>query len=166
MSAQTIDTPRTLALGDLGYSTLPEGLTGPETHAYRVGFDRAARRYSKANGGPGVVHDGRTPVRPGGLDQGMRVGAGESGGTTAPHRPTLYPHRDVQGVHAMSAQTETGQLDNDRPPKKKGATTVRHVRIPDATWVDAARNAERDGMTISELVRDLLRDYNAGRRMS
>lgn len=43
-------------------------------------------------------------------------------------------------------------------------TKIRHVRVPDAVWLEAARNAEAEGMRISELVRDLLRDYNAGKR--
>lgn len=47
-----------------------------------------------------------------------------------------------------------------------GRTKIRHVRVPDVIWVDAARQAQTEGMTISELVRDLLRDYNAGKRMS
>lgn len=43
-------------------------------------------------------------------------------------------------------------------------TKIRHVRIPDQIWNPAAVKArEEDGITISELVRDLLRDYNGGR---
>lgn len=43
-------------------------------------------------------------------------------------------------------------------------TRVRHVRVPDAIWLEAAANANAEGLTISELVRMLLREYNQQRQ--
>lgn len=43
-----------------------------------------------------------------------------------------------------------------------GHTKIRHVRIPDNIWIAAAQRAENDGMTISEVTRELLRDYANG----
>lgn len=40
---------------------------------------------------------------------------------------------------------------------------IRHVRVQDDVWIEAAQNAEKEGLTISELVRDLLKDYNRAR---
>lgn len=52
-------------------------------------------------------------------------------------------------------------------PETTGPTKVRHVRVADPIWDAAFANAQADGYTgISELVRDLLRDYNAGKRMA
>lgn len=44
-----------------------------------------------------------------------------------------------------------------------GETKVRHVRIADPIWTGAAQKAQEEGVTISEVVRSLLRDYTAGR---
>ena len=52
------------------------------------------------------------------------------------------------------------------PAPTGGHTPARHIRFPDSEWDAGTRNAERDGYTgISELLRTLLRDYNAGKRM-
>jgi hypothetical protein len=43
---------------------------------------------------------------------------------------------------------------------------ARHVKCPDSVWTAAGEQAKHDGYSgISELIRDLLRDYNAGKRM-
>ena len=54
----------TLTLGDLGYETLPDGLRLEEIHAYRRGWDAAARTYLRKHGGPAVVHsdDDKAPA--------------------------------------------------------------------------------------------------------
>lgn len=47
--------------------------------------------------------------------------------------------------------------------KTNGAETrIRHIRIPESPWVDAAKKANESGMTISEAVRALLRGYVRG----
>lgn len=62
MTAQTTETRAELAPGDMGYATLPTGLTTAETIAYHKGFTRADRAFVKSTGGPGVVHDGDAPA--------------------------------------------------------------------------------------------------------
>lgn len=62
MTAQQVDYVPAPVLGDMGYSTMPEDLTPAERHAYHKGFDRGDRAHMKANGGPGMVHDGDAPA--------------------------------------------------------------------------------------------------------
>lgn len=47
-------------LGDLTYTTIPAGLCREALHAYHVGFNRAAKRFSKLNPAPAVMHDDDT----------------------------------------------------------------------------------------------------------
>jgi hypothetical protein len=69
--------------------------------------------------------------------------------------------------------TATAKKSTRKPAAKpapaapaSGHTPARHVRFPDSEWEAGNENAKRDGFTgISELLRQLLRDYNAGKRM-
>lgn len=55
----------------------------------------------------------------------------------------------------MSTDTEQTR------PTKTGQKTIRHVRTGDE-WVAASERAEREGETISAVVRALLRKYARG----
>lgn len=46
--------------------------------------------------------------------------------------------------------------------EKTAGTRIRHVRVPDSTWIPAAQKAEAEGVRISEVVRALLRGYERG----
>lgn len=43
-----------------------------------------------------------------------------------------------------------------------GPTKVRQVRVPQQLWADSCAHAAEEGLTISEVVRVLLRGYVAG----
>lgn len=45
---------------------------------------------------------------------------------------------------------------------RRAESPARHIRIGDEVWLSAVRKAESEGMSISELVRALLRAYNRG----
>lgn len=47
--------------------------------------------------------------------------------------------------------------------KPTGATKVRHFRVPDRIFNPAAERAAREGATLSDIVRERLRDYAEGR---
>lgn len=57
----------------------------------------------------------------------------------------------------MTTRQQTQQ--QTRPDARK----IRHVRMSEREWTEAAAKANADGYTISEVVRLLLRDYVAGR---
>ncbi|WP_158566811.1 hypothetical protein [Actinomadura craniellae] len=42
-----------------------------------------------------------------------------------------------------------------------GETKIRGVRVPDAVWEEAKRKAAEEGKTVSDVVNELLRKYNA-----
>lgn len=46
--------------------------------------------------------------------------------------------------------------------KPSGQSPIRHVRVPDAPWEAAKERAAREGLNISAVVRDLVRDYANG----
>lgn len=54
------------------------------------------------------------------------------------------------------------QTNPSQNASKGGSTKIRHVRVPDRIWIAAAERAENEGAKISEVVRDLLRDYANG----
>lgn len=47
----------------------------------------------------------------------------------------------------------------------KGASPVKQFRCPDQLWLEAGERAHGGGMSLSEVLRDLLRDYVAGKTM-
>lgn len=53
------------------------------------------------------------------------------------------------------------RLSPDYKPRSEPsrAKKIRHIRMSDDLWVAAATKADAEGLTISELVRDLLREY-------
>lgn len=72
--------------------------------------------------------------------------------TTTRKTPTKPRPRKAPPVPAPAADT--------RMP-------ARHVKCPDTVWLPATAQAKLEGYSgISDLVRDLLRDYNAGKRMA
>lgn len=42
-----------------------------------------------------------------------------------------------------------------------GETKIRGVRVPDAVWDEAKRKAADEGKTVSDVVNECLRKYNA-----
>jgi antitoxin component of RelBE/YafQ-DinJ toxin-antitoxin module len=52
------------------------------------------------------------------------------------------------------ATTAEHQIDTPKNLKR-----IRHIRVADDMWVNASKKANEEGITISELVRVLLRDY-------
>lgn len=110
MSAQQLERVATApaVLGDMGYSTLPAGLTPPEELAYRRGFDRADRAYLKASGGPGVVHDGDAPA-PGTAARRMLAKTLEANGRA--YRIARHDKCHAGGMSAVRAYLrKTGQM--------------------------------------------------------
>lgn len=100
MTAQTIDTGHPLELGEQGYSTMPDGLTPAERHAYHVGFARGERAYMKKNGGPGVVHDGAAPAAGSAAHKMLARTLAESGRA---YRIARHPQAHKGGMAAIGA---------------------------------------------------------------
>lgn len=46
---------------------------------------------------------------------------------------------------------------------KSGKTKIRNFRVPDRIFTAAAERAAREGASLSEIVRERLRDYAEGR---
>lgn len=80
----------------------------------------------------------------------------------------------------MPTKTAAKKAPARRPAAKKAAsdkapapaqnianhTTARHIRIHDSIWLPAVESCEDNGYAgMTDLIRDLLRDYNSGKRM-
>jgi hypothetical protein len=89
------------SLGDLHYDTMPANLAPDEVLAYRRGFDRGARTYTRKNGGPGIVH---------------------AAGTTAPAVGTAE-HRTL--VAELAANGRAYRAERHAPAHKAGIASVK-----------------------------------------
>lgn len=100
MSVAQLSSTVSKALGDLGYDTMPHGLTVPEVHAYRKGYASGARAHMRKYGGPGVVHDGAAPA-PGTAARTMLARTLEDNGRA--YRVASHPGAHAAGMRAVAA---------------------------------------------------------------
>lgn len=100
MSVAQLSSTVSKALGDLGYDTMPRGLTVPEVQAYRKGYASGARAHMRKYGGPGVVHDGAAPA-PGTAARTMLARTLEENGRA--YRVASHPGAHAAGMRAVAA---------------------------------------------------------------